>query len=103
LGAIKAFKDPAWRFGFPIFQSRMSGEESRMQERAMGRDERMHEKFGCNGSDRCLGFHYGGEIRERYRERYIPLPRSSVIGKKVMNSEEDTPPPQKCQVPTHLN
>jgi hypothetical protein len=53
----------------------------------MGRDERMHKKFGCNGSDRCLGFHYGGEIRERYRERYIPLPRSSVIGKKVMNSE----------------
>ena len=79
-------------FGFPIFQSRMSGEESSMQERAMRRDERMHKKFGCNGSDRCLGFHYGGEIRERYRERYIPLPRSSVVGKKVMNSEEDTPP-----------
>lgn len=45
---------------------------------AARQDERMHENFTCNGSN-GLVFHYGGEIQERYRERDIPLPRSSVM------------------------
>jgi hypothetical protein len=39
-----------------------------MLERAVGREKRMPEKFGCNGS---MGWFFieGAEIRERYTEK----------------------------------